>query len=170
MVSAFAFGPPVGKSFDETGERLTPSHEVKGSRRYRYDVSRSLMKGAAGQPALGWRIPAHKLRLPSPGFSMTALRSCAIWTAILMPRRSTRSLRPQRSGAPVFARKKSAAHPSGSSKSRRSPRSSKLRIHAARSRSGSQVVRLEEVPVQRWTLRRPAQLCCPRSVKFHKSG
>jgi site-specific DNA recombinase len=57
--------PLVGKLFDETGERLTPSHAVKGSRRYRYYVSRSLMKGTAGQTAQGWRIPAleieHKL-------------------------------------------------------------------------------------------------------------
>lgn len=57
--------PLVGKLFDETGERLTPSHAVKGNRRYRYYVSRSLMKSSAGQIPRGWRIPAleieHKL-------------------------------------------------------------------------------------------------------------
>ncbi len=53
--------PLVGKLFDETGERLTPSHAVKGNRRYRYYVSRSLMKGAAGQNAKGWRIPALEI-------------------------------------------------------------------------------------------------------------
>jgi site-specific DNA recombinase len=50
--------PLVGKLFDETGERLTPSHAVRGNRRYRYYVSRSLLKGAAGETAQGWRIPA----------------------------------------------------------------------------------------------------------------
>ncbi len=47
--------------FDETGERLTPSHAVKGNRRYRYYVSRSLLKGPAGQNAQGWRIPAMEI-------------------------------------------------------------------------------------------------------------
>ena len=53
--------PLVGKLFDETGERLTPSHAVKGNRRYRYYVSRSLLKGVAGQTAQGWRIPAMEI-------------------------------------------------------------------------------------------------------------
>src|SRR5208282_5879404 len=54
--------PLVGKLFDETGERLTPSHAVKGNRRYRYYVSRSLLKGAGGsQTAQGWRIPAMEI-------------------------------------------------------------------------------------------------------------
>jgi site-specific DNA recombinase len=53
--------PLVGKLFDETGDRLTPSHAVKGNRRYRYYVSRSLLKGAAGQTAQGWRIPAMEI-------------------------------------------------------------------------------------------------------------
>ena len=53
--------PLVGKLFDKMGERLTPSHAVKGNRRYRYYVSRSLLKGAAGQTAQGWRIPATEI-------------------------------------------------------------------------------------------------------------
>jgi hypothetical protein len=53
--------PLTGKLFDETGERLTPSHAVKGNRRYRYYVSRSLMKGAAGTSPQGWRIPASEV-------------------------------------------------------------------------------------------------------------
>ncbi len=53
--------PLVGKLFDETGERLTPSHAVKGNRRYRYYISRSLLKGAAGQAAQGWRSPAMEI-------------------------------------------------------------------------------------------------------------
>jgi site-specific DNA recombinase len=53
--------PLAGKLFDENGERLTPSHAVRGNRRYRYYVSRSLLKGAAGQTAQGWRIPAMEI-------------------------------------------------------------------------------------------------------------
>ncbi len=50
----------AGKLFDEAGERLTPSHAVKGGSRYRYYVSRSLVTGAAGQPQ-GWRLPAREI-------------------------------------------------------------------------------------------------------------
>src|ERR1700686_1588548 len=39
----------IGKLFDESGQGLTPSHAVKGDRRYRYYVSRSLMKGPAAR-------------------------------------------------------------------------------------------------------------------------
>jgi len=53
--------PLIGKLFDETGEGLTPSHAVKGNRRYRYYVSRSLMKGTARTPGQGWRVPALEL-------------------------------------------------------------------------------------------------------------
>jgi site-specific DNA recombinase len=37
--------PLICKLFDDNGERLTPSHAIKGKRRYRYYVSASLMKG-----------------------------------------------------------------------------------------------------------------------------
>jgi site-specific DNA recombinase len=53
--------PLIGKLFDETGEGLTPSHAVKGNRRYRYYVSRSLLKGTARVPGQGWRVPALEL-------------------------------------------------------------------------------------------------------------
>src|ERR1700692_3915759 len=51
----------IGKSFDDRGERLTPSHAVKGNRRYRYYVSSSLMKGAARNSGQGWRVPALEI-------------------------------------------------------------------------------------------------------------
>ena len=51
----------IGKLFDESGEGLTPSHAVKGDRRYRYYVSRSLMKGAAARVDGGWRLPAAEI-------------------------------------------------------------------------------------------------------------
>ena len=51
----------AGLAFDETGERLTPSHAVKKGTRYRYYVSRSLIVGAAKDHSKGRRIPAGNL-------------------------------------------------------------------------------------------------------------
>lgn len=45
--------PLAGKLFDESGESLTPSHAVKGERRYRYYVSRNLITGTADQAQRG---------------------------------------------------------------------------------------------------------------------
>jgi site-specific DNA recombinase len=53
--------PLAGKLFDQNGERLTPSHAVKGHRRYRYYVSRSLLGGAAAKSEQTWRVPALEL-------------------------------------------------------------------------------------------------------------
>jgi len=53
--------PLLGKLFDESGGPLTPSHAVKGTRRYRYYVSRTLITGTAKQTERGWRIPAAEL-------------------------------------------------------------------------------------------------------------
>jgi len=53
--------PLIGKLFDDQGERLTPSHAVKGNRRYRYYVSSSLIKGTARKPGEGWRVPALEI-------------------------------------------------------------------------------------------------------------
>jgi hypothetical protein len=39
--------PLMGRLFDERGVGLAPSHAVKGARRYRYYVSRGLIKGTA---------------------------------------------------------------------------------------------------------------------------
>ena len=47
----------TGKLTDETGDRLTPTHTVKGARRYHYYVSNRLI---CGPPDLtGWRLPDH---------------------------------------------------------------------------------------------------------------
>jgi site-specific DNA recombinase len=53
--------PLVGKLFDESGKGLTPSHAVKGKRRYRYYVSRSLITGTANDSKTGWRLPAAEI-------------------------------------------------------------------------------------------------------------
>jgi site-specific DNA recombinase len=51
----------AGLAFDETGDRLTPSHAVKKGTRYRYYVSRSLIVGTAKDQSRGRRIPAGNL-------------------------------------------------------------------------------------------------------------
>jgi site-specific DNA recombinase len=43
--------PLMGRLFDERGVGLTPSHAMKGARRYRYYVSRGLIKGTAADSA-----------------------------------------------------------------------------------------------------------------------
>jgi site-specific DNA recombinase len=52
--------PLMGRLFDESGQSLTPSHAVKGERRYRYYVSRSLIKGPTAD-GRGWRLPAPEI-------------------------------------------------------------------------------------------------------------
>jgi site-specific DNA recombinase len=51
----------AGLAFDETGERLTPTHAVKKGTRYRYYVSKSLIIGTAKDHSKGRRIPAGNL-------------------------------------------------------------------------------------------------------------
>ena len=51
----------AGLAFDESGERLTPTHAVKKGTRYRYYVSRSLITGTAKGDSQGRRIPAGNL-------------------------------------------------------------------------------------------------------------
>jgi site-specific DNA recombinase len=53
--------PLMGRLFDESGQCLTPSHAVKGERRYRYYVSRSLSKGTVDSGGRGWRLPAPEI-------------------------------------------------------------------------------------------------------------
>lgn len=53
--------PLAGKLFDESGEGLTPSHAVKGQRRYRYYLSRRLINGTANEARTGWRLPAAEI-------------------------------------------------------------------------------------------------------------
>jgi site-specific DNA recombinase len=53
--------PLTSKLFDESGQSLTPSHAVKGERRYRYYVSRNLIKGPVDSTGRGWRLPAPEI-------------------------------------------------------------------------------------------------------------
>jgi len=51
----------IGKLFDASGNRLTPSHAVKQGRRYRYYISNSLMTGTKAQSPNSWRLPAQEI-------------------------------------------------------------------------------------------------------------
>ena len=51
--------PLAGKLFDETGDRLTPTHATKGGKRYRYYVSRRLVSGE-GEKEAGFCIRTGK--------------------------------------------------------------------------------------------------------------
>ncbi len=50
-----------GKLFDETGDRLTPSHSRKRGRRYRYYISRRLVTDRSARHPDAWRLPADPL-------------------------------------------------------------------------------------------------------------
>ena len=56
-----AVSPLTGKLFDDSGQSLTPSHAVKGERRYRYYVSRNLINGTPDSGRGGWRLPAPEI-------------------------------------------------------------------------------------------------------------
>ena len=51
----------TGLVFDETGDRLSPTHARKNGKRYRYYVSSRLI-GARKKGSDGWRIPASQLK------------------------------------------------------------------------------------------------------------
>jgi site-specific DNA recombinase len=51
----------TGLIFDETGERLSPTHATKNGRRYRYYVSRRLAKGIKSDGPEPWRLPATEI-------------------------------------------------------------------------------------------------------------
>jgi site-specific DNA recombinase len=51
----------MGKLFDESGEPLYSCWAKKGPRRYRYLVSKRLIRGTAKSDDLGWRLPAERM-------------------------------------------------------------------------------------------------------------
>jgi site-specific DNA recombinase len=53
--------PFAGKLFDETGDRLTPSHANTRGVRHRYYVSHRLVRPGATPDPSGWRLPARAL-------------------------------------------------------------------------------------------------------------
>lgn len=53
--------PLAGKLFDDTGDKLTPSHTSKNGKRIRYYISRRLVTGIKRNSADAWRLPASAL-------------------------------------------------------------------------------------------------------------
>ena len=53
--------PLAGIIFDETGDRLTPSHSRKNGKRLRYYISRRLVVDRARKHPDAWRLPAEQL-------------------------------------------------------------------------------------------------------------
>lgn len=53
--------PLAGKVFDETGDRLTPSHSRKNGKRLRYYISRRLVTDQSQKHPDAWRLPAEQL-------------------------------------------------------------------------------------------------------------
>ena len=53
--------PLAGKLFDETGDRLTPSHSRKNGKRLRYYVSRRVIAGGCAKHPDAWRLPAEQV-------------------------------------------------------------------------------------------------------------
>ena len=53
--------PLAGKLFDANGEPLYVQGAVKGQRRYRYYVSRRLVRGESQEPEQQWRLSAPEI-------------------------------------------------------------------------------------------------------------
>ena len=76
MKSAAAHPSPLAsRLYDETEDRLTPSHACKGGKRYRYYVSRRLVTGGDGD-GTGWRLPAEALERDLAKAMQAHLISC----------------------------------------------------------------------------------------------
>jgi hypothetical protein len=65
----------IGKVFDETGDRLTPSHtKTAKGRRLRYYVSHRLIRGAEKKDPGGWRLPGPELEAAIAKLTETHLK------------------------------------------------------------------------------------------------
>ena len=58
--------PLAGKLFDAGGEHLTPSHALKGERRYRYYLSRSLARAGRARYGMAGGCPLRSSGGPWP--------------------------------------------------------------------------------------------------------
>jgi site-specific DNA recombinase len=69
----------AGKVFDETGDRLTPSHTKTGKgRRPRYYVSHRLIRSTGPKDPSGWRLPAPELETLVASLLRTHLGAAAV--------------------------------------------------------------------------------------------
>ncbi len=55
--------PLAGRLFDETGDRLTPSHSRKNGKRMRYYISRRLVTDRSHKHPDAWRLPAEQVEI-----------------------------------------------------------------------------------------------------------
>jgi hypothetical protein len=89
--SAEPSAPLMAKLFDETGDRLTPSHTTRHNRRFRYYISRRLI--TKGVDPTGWRLPAPHLEAVVLNAMRTYLRTRASQHDLLLrPAASTAGL------------------------------------------------------------------------------
>jgi len=91
----------TGILFDETGDRLSPSHAMKAGRRYRYYVSRRLVQ-ARRKDETGWRLPAEQLEKTVLAF-LTDLLGDERQLAKLIGRRDPVAIRQAFTGAAELA-------------------------------------------------------------------
>ena len=75
--------PLAGKVFDEKGEPLYTQGAAKAGRRYRYYISRHLVRGQANDGRRGWRVPARELKRVVTGAVATILDNRASMIALL---------------------------------------------------------------------------------------
>lgn len=74
----------AGKIFDQTGDRLSPSHtKTSKGRRLRYYVSHRLVRGSAPRDPSGWRLPAPELEEKVAGLIRRHMSSPAFRAGIL---------------------------------------------------------------------------------------
>lgn len=65
----------TGLIFDETGDRLSPSHATKKGKRYRYYVSRRLVTSSAKGASKAWRLSAAEIEKVVQGELLQFLKS-----------------------------------------------------------------------------------------------
>jgi len=75
--------PLAGKLFDEDGEPLYVQGAAKGQRRYRYYVSRRLVRGEGKNTGRGWRLPALEIEKAISGGAQGMLNDRAAITLAL---------------------------------------------------------------------------------------
>ena len=73
----------AGKFYDETGDRLTPSHSNKAGKRYHYYISNRLLTGRKQDGVSGWRLPAQQFEAAIVNVVSKHLESCAKQHSIL---------------------------------------------------------------------------------------
>lgn len=81
--NATSGSPLAGKLYDETGDRLTPSHTQKNGRRLRYYISRRLVTERRKDHPDAWRLPARGLEAGLAGILRDHLMKLAVLTELV---------------------------------------------------------------------------------------